>query len=115
MQTGRITKVKFADSKLFEVYQSLRTGSFEEKELAENLERAFFALKDNPFAGIKIPKQLWPKAYRRYFLKILLKYDLPNAWRLVYTIEGDKLEISVVILEWFSHKDYEKRFGYKNK
>ena len=40
------------------------------------------------------------------------EYDLPNGWRLIYTIESDDLKIMNIILEWFSHKDYERRFNY---
>ena len=111
----RITKVKFIDSKLFEAYQSLKSGTFEEKNLAAYLDRAFADLKENPFAGIKLPSRLWPKDYAKYHLSNLRKYDLPNAWRLTYTLEGNELEIVSIILEWFSHKEYEKRFKYNVK
>ena len=36
----------------------------------------------------------------------------PSAWRLVYTIESDEAKIVNIILEWFDHKEYEKRFHY---
>lgn len=63
--------------------------------------------------GTKIPKRLWPKIYvKEYKITNLWKYDLPNAWRLIYTILEDKIMILNVILEWFSHKDNEKKFGY---
>ncbi len=39
-------------------------------------------------------------------------YDLPSAWRLIYTIESDEIKIVSIILEWFDHKDYEKKFNY---
>ena len=39
-------------------------------------------------------------------------YNLPNAWRLVYTIKEDEIRILSIILEWFNHKDYEKKFNY---
>ena len=42
-----------------------------------------------------------------------MKYDLPDGWRLVYTITTpNKVEIISVILEWFNHPEYEKRFHY---
>lgn len=37
---------------------------------------------------------------------------LPDAWRLIYTIKDDKVDILSVILEWLDHKNYERRFGY---
>ena len=43
------------------------------------------------------------------------KYNLPNAWRLAYTLKGNEVEIISIILEWFDHEGYEKRFGYKKR
>lgn len=79
------------------------------------LNRAFDELKENPLAGVKLPGELWPKIYlKKYAIDNLRKYDLPNGWRLIYTLRGSAVEIVAVILEWFSsHKGYEKRFGYK--
>jgi len=42
----------------------------------------------------------------------LWKYDLPNGWRIIFFLEADEIKIVAIILEWFSHKDYEKRFKY---
>ncbi|MFH0711791.1 MAG: hypothetical protein V1889_01665 [archaeon] len=76
--------------------------------------RAMKNLSDNAFSGVQIPKRLFPEDYiQKYGITNLWKYDLPNAWRLLYaiTIEGDVRLISV-ILDWFSHKDYERKFNY---
>jgi len=63
--------------------------------------------------GVKISKKLWSKGYiKNYKIKNLWKYDLPDGWRLIYSIFEDKLMIINLILEWFPHKKYEKRFGY---
>ena len=41
------------------------------------------------------------------------KYDLPRGWRLLYTVApNNEVELISAILEWFDHKDYERRFGY---
>jgi hypothetical protein len=32
--------------------------------------------------------------------------------RLIYSITGDEISIVSIILEWFDHKDYERRFSY---
>ena len=37
---------------------------------------------------------------------------MPNALRMIYTIQTNEVMILNVILEWFSHKEYEKRFKY---
>ncbi len=111
----RAKLVKFIDEKLYQAYESLLEGTFEEKALHQSLERAFNDLKKNPFSGIKISARLWPKEYKKYGITNLRKYNLPNAWRLMYTLEGNEIEIVSILLEWLSHKEYEKRFGYKVK
>ncbi len=109
----RDRKVAFIDEKIKAAYDSLKMGKYEQKQLLSNLDRAIADLKINPFYGTRIPSKLWPKDYiRKYNINNLWKYDLPNAWRLIYTVVGNKVEIISVILEWFSHKNYERKFQY---
>jgi len=104
--------VGFADEKVKKAYLKLKSSK--ENELLKLIDRAIDDLKINPTVGIKIPKYLWPKSYvKKYDIDNLWKYDLPNGWRLIYTIKADEITILSVILEWFDHKVYEKRFGYK--
>ena len=105
--------VAFANPKIERSFEKLQKGTFEEKQLNMFIERAIKDLKKNPTCGINISKKLWPKTYiQQYHINNLWKYDLPNAWRLIYTIFEDKVMILNVVLEWFSHKEYEKRFRY---
>jgi len=105
--------VVFVDKELENKFENLKNGTGEEKQLYKFIRRAIEDLKQDPTCGTKIPKDRWPKIYiKKYGIINLWKYDLPNAWRLIYTIMADKIMILSIILEWFSHKDYEKRFGY---
>jgi len=105
--------VAFITDKLKEQFQYLKEGKFEDQQLYKFINRALDDLKQNPACGIKIPKNLWPKEFiQKYNITNLWKYDLPSAWRLVYTIESDEVKIVSIILEWFDHRDYEKRFSY---
>lgn len=105
--------VAFISQKLKEQFEHLKQGKFEDKRLYTFIDRAIDDLKVNPTCGIKIAKHLWPKEYiQKYQITNLWKYDLPNAWRLIYTIETDEIKIVSIILEWFDHKEYEKRFKY---
>lgn len=109
----KIKQVSFANIKLKEAFSELKKGKFEEKNLFEFINRAIDDLKINPFSGIRVPKKLWPKKYiQEYQLTNLWKYNLPNAWRLTYTLIGDEVKIISMILEWYNHKDYERRFSY---
>jgi len=105
--------VSFISLKLKDEFDSLKDGKFEDSNLYKFIDRAIDDLKENPTCGTKISKKLWPKEYiQKFEITNLWKYDLPNAWRLIYTIEEDKVTIVSIILEWFSHKEYENRFNY---
>ena len=41
-----------------------------------------------------------------------LAYDLPKGWRLIYSVTRKGVEVLSIILEWFDHKNYERRFKY---
>lgn len=105
--------VAFGEKKLEVVFNNLNKGKFEDKQLFEFINRAISDLKSNPMCGTKVPKKIWPKEYiKKFTITNLWKYDLPNSWRIVYTIQTDEVMILNVILEWFDHKEYERRFKY---
>jgi hypothetical protein len=109
----RLKEVAFADQTLKDAYFELKEGKFEERQVFEFVSRAINDLKENPLCGIRIPKKLWPKEYiSKYQITNLWKYNLPNAWRLMYTLIGDEIKIVSMILEWLDHKNYERRFRY---
>ncbi|MBS3100144.1 hypothetical protein J4463_02920 [Candidatus Pacearchaeota archaeon] len=110
---NKIIEVAFGNQNLKSAYFKLKEGKFEEKQLSEFIDRAINDLKINPFCGIKIPRRLWPKEYiQNYEITNLWKYNLPNSWRLAYTIVSDEIKIVSIILEWMTHKEYERRFGF---
>jgi Txe/YoeB family toxin of Txe-Axe toxin-antitoxin module len=110
MKDERQVFVAFADEKLKEAFEKLKT---EDPTLYKFISRAIDDLKENPFCGIAIPKRLIPKIYiRKYGINNLWKYNLPGAWRLLYSIAGNRVKIVAIILEWLSHKEYERRFKY---
>jgi len=104
------SKVKFISERLEQNFRSLD----ENDPIKKAIKRAIRDLQQNAFFGIQIPKRLFPEEYvKRYNLTNLWKYDLPNAWRLLYTITSEnEIKIICAILEWFDHKDYEKKFHY---
>ena len=105
--------VTFRDKKLESAFEKLKDGKFIDKHLYDFIDRAIDDLKKDPTCSIKIPKKLWPKVYiQKYKITNLWKYDLPDGWRLIYTIKTDEVMILCVLLEWFDHKAYEKRFKY---
>jgi hypothetical protein len=107
-----MAKIMFADKKLSDDYCKLK-GSQEHKELFKFLERAITDIENNHRCGIPIAKNMIPREYvKKYDIDNLWKYNLPGAWRLMYSVGGDKIEVIAIILEWCDHKSYEKQFGY---
>lgn len=104
------SNVVFANDKLEKLFYSLS----EDEEIKKFLKRAIKDIEKNAFCGIRIPKKLIPKEYvQKYGINNLWKYDLPDGWRLLYSITTpNKIEILSVIIEWFSHKNYERKFKY---
>lgn len=106
-------RIQFVNEKVQEAFENLAEGDYEEKELKRHLERAFNDIIRNPSCGIQIPKKQIPKEYLQKFnIRNVFKYNLPNAWRLIYSKESEGLFIISIILEWVDHKEYERRFRY---
>lgn len=109
----RIVRIAFADGHVKKAYEKLKSGRTEEKQLLAFLERAIEDLKKDPFCGITIPSRQWPNEYvKKYDVDNLMKYDLPNGWRLIYTVRGNEVEIISILLEWLDHKNYNRKFKY---
>lgn len=101
--------VTFANYKLEEEYLSLSEDNWLKKAINRAIER----FKENAFCGERIRKELIPKEYvKKYGINNLLWYQFPNAWRLVYSIIAKDNKTIVMIIEYFDHKEYERRFGY---
>jgi|SRR3989344_3367724 len=104
------SKVKFISEKLEMAFNSL----LDEDPIKKSIINAVKDLKQNAFSGIQIPKRLFPKEYiLKYHISNLWKYDLPKGWRILYTITSEnEVQLVSAILEWFNHKDYERKFRY---
>ncbi|HLD15838.1 MAG TPA: type II toxin-antitoxin system RelE/ParE family toxin [Candidatus Nanoarchaeia archaeon] len=107
------TNVIFGDEKVKKAYEEL-DGDFQEKQLKRKIDEKIDELKRNAFSGIQISKRLIPKEYTKRFgeLSNLWKHNLPNGWRLIYTVKNNGVTILSIVLEWMSHPEYERRFGY---
>ena len=104
------SEVIFSDDKIEKEFIKLD----ENNEIKKYIKRAIRDIKENAFCGIPLPKRLFPNEYvKKYHMNNLWKYDLPDGWRLIYTITTpNKIEILAIILEWFNHKEYDRRFKY---
>ena len=79
--------------------QRTENGNSEARYLLELIQKANSKLSENREAGIKIPKKLWPKEYvQKHDVKNLWKYNLDPFWRLVYTIQGNEINLHLIYL-----------------
>ncbi|MFH0837439.1 MAG: hypothetical protein V1870_04880 [Candidatus Aenigmatarchaeota archaeon] len=98
------SEINFVDENLKNTFDRLKDSSYEEKRLHEWLLRAFRDIQENAFCGTQISKKLMPSEFiKNYGIKNLWKYNLPNAWRLLYSIEAEEIKIVSIILEWMNH------------
>ena len=101
------------DRKVQEAFYLLEKGDQADRSLFISINKALDTIEHNTFSGTQIPKRLIPHCYLKlYGVKNLWKYNLPKGWRLVYSISSDGILVISIILEWFDHKEYERRFNY---
>ena len=107
------SEIKFVEEKIQKNFEELKDSKTEDKKLYQWICRAFEDLEKNSFCGVRIQKKLIPKVYiEKYKIDNLWKYDLPKGWRIIYSIANGQISVLSIILEWMSHKDYERRFRY---
>ena len=88
--------------------------SSDHQTLLNSIKQKIDIFKANPEYGTHISKDRIPKEYIiKYDVNNLWKVDLSGAWRMIYTIRGNEVEIISLILDIMNHKDYEKKFGYR--
>mgnify|MGYP001409717972 CR=1 FL=1 len=109
MTSNKVVKDVGGTDEFRTYYQSLSDTD----PLKLELKNAFVILKGNCLSGQKIERNKWPAVYvKKYKINNLWRYTLQSGWRLIYTIIGESDGLVVSVLEVFSHKDYDERFGY---
>ena len=108
-------RVGFTDEKTKRAFEKLKDAENPEKDLYRFIDRALNDLKKDPFCGTHLSRRMLPKDYKQKGAVNLWKYDLPNAWRILYHIQASNVYVDAIVLDWFDHKDYEKKLKYKVK
>lgn len=107
------SETRFANPDVRNAFYSLQKGTYEHKKLFKNLNLALNRLEENAFSGIQIPKKLIPNEYiSKYNVNNLWKINLPKGWRMIYTIANSEIIVISILVDWLSHKEYEKKFKY---
>jgi hypothetical protein len=92
--------------------QAKGVTSSEEIQLLKSIKQKSELLKVNPTYGDKIPHDLIPKTLS---VSNLFRVELTGYWRMLYTLDGNQIEIVAFILYLVDHPTYDKMFGYRKK
>jgi len=103
-------KVVFVDNSLESAFNSLDDSDPIKKALI----RAIKNIQENPKSGRSVIKRMIPeRLIKKYGINNLMIYNLPNAWRMLYSLTtSGEIELVAVILDWMNHKDYERLFKF---
>ncbi|MFH1750824.1 MAG: type II toxin-antitoxin system RelE/ParE family toxin [Candidatus Micrarchaeota archaeon] len=110
----KVQGTKEFDQQYQQLKQSAENGNGASQILLKKLDKAIAKLKYNFRSGEHIPRDQIPDYYTaRFGVENLWKINIDPDYRLIYTIRGTEIEVMSVLLEFFDHKDYNKRFKYK--
>lgn len=85
-----------------------------ESTLLRAIDRKIEIIKTDHRYGNPIAKILIPSEYRQeYEATNLFRVELPNFWRMLYTVKNNEIEIVAFVLDILDHKNYNKKFDYK--
>ncbi|MBN1185864.1 MAG: hypothetical protein JXB49_26520 [Bacteroidales bacterium] len=103
-------KVVFLDSNLQVSFESLSNKD----PLKKGLTKAIRDIQEDASCGRNVKKKLIPKKLlEKYKINNLWIYNLPNSWRLIYSIAPThEIQIIAAILCWMNHKEYERLFKF---
>lgn len=106
----RLDILKFIDVSLEDSFNNLS----DKDPLKKALIRAIQNIKEDCYCGRNVKKKLIPRELiQKYGVNNLWIYNLPSAWRLLYSLTPSKdVKIIAVILDWMNHKDYEGLFKF---
>ena len=96
--------------------RSNKITSSKDITLLTAINRLFEVIASNPFYGENAKKYLIPKEYRqKYDADNLFIADLPDYWRMIYTLESDEIEIIAFVLDIIDHDEYNKKFKFRKR
>ena len=103
-------KMRFVDFSLEKAFNVLENKD----PLKKALIKAIRNIKENCYYGRNVKKKLIPKRLiDKYGINNLWIYNLPSAWRLLYSLTtSGEIELVAVVLNWMNHKDYERLFKF---
>ena len=102
--------------KVYKYLNNKASFSKNERTILNAINKKIELIKINYHYGNPISKNLIPEKYKEgYGVNNLFRVELPNFWRMLYTLTNNetKIEIIAFVLDIVDHKSYNKKFGYK--
>ena len=84
----------------------------EEIQLIKSIKQKVELLKINPVYGDEVPRKLIPRTLN---VSNLFRVELTGYWRMLYSLEGNKIEVVAFVLYLIDHPTYNQLFGYRKK
>jgi hypothetical protein len=103
---------------VFEYLNREAGRSKSERMILKSIRQKLDLIKLNSHFGNPIGKDKIPKDYKeKYGVVNLFRVELPNFWRMLYTLsEGDtRIEIVAFVLDILDHDEYNKKFSYRSR
>lgn len=104
-----------------EVYRYLNEqapNSKTERTILKAVDKKVELIKANFHYGEPIAKKKIPEEYKiKYGVKNLFWVELPNYWRMLYTLKDGETDIEIIafVLDIMDHDTYDKKLKYKSK
>ncbi|MCX6710926.1 MAG: hypothetical protein NTZ02_02440 [Candidatus Woesearchaeota archaeon] len=113
-------KIKFSEEAkdAYDFLKKSSKASKKERMILDSLTNKLKILQENPHYGNPIRKSLIPSYYKKkYSANNLFRLELPQFWRLLYTLTNGDSEIEIIafIIDVIDHKEYNKKFGYAKR
>ncbi len=106
-------KTEFEElNKLVGEQQARGETNSEEMQLLKSIKQKIELIRANPVYGVKVPHKLIPKDLN---VTNLFRVSLTGYWRMLYSLEGNQVEIVAFVLYIIDHPAYDKLFGYRKK
>ena len=113
-------KIKFSDEaeEMMNFLRKEAVHSKKERMIFDSVVQKIKLIEMNSEYGQSIKKKLIPKFYRKkYLAKNLFRVELPQFWRMLYTLRFESREVEIIafILDVVDHKEYNRKFKYRQK
>lgn len=113
-----MAKIRFSDEAK-DVYAKLLAQSITSKQqrtITNSIKDKLNLIQNNPHYGNPIKKDRIPEYYKiQYLTNNLFRVELPNFWRMLYTLTDNDAEIEVIafIIDICDHPEYNRKFKYR--